>query len=110
MKFLLDENIRKEIKDFLMVSGYNIASVPKGSSDIRIAKIAKLERRIILTHDSDFSNMLLYPPCEYSCIILIKIHPPIADIIITAMKNLFERLPESRIDKKFIILERDNFR
>ena len=109
MKFLIDENIRKEVKDFLIASGHDAISIPKGSSDERLAKIAKSEKRIILTHDVDFSNTWSYPPKEYSGIIRIKIHPPTAEIINHALSAFLKRLSVDEIDKRSFVLEKNNF-
>lgn len=110
MKFLIDENVRKEIIDFIKGLGYDVLLAPQGSKDEEIAKIAKEEDRIILTHDIHFADILAYPPKEFNGIIRIRIHPPNAETIITALKNLLQKLPLSEIDKKLIILEEDGFR
>ena len=109
LKLLIDENIRREVADFLAISGNDIVRVPKGSSDTLIAKIAKNERRIIITHDGDFTNMLSYPPKEYAGIIHIKIHPPKAETIIPALTKLFTKLSVKKFEKKLIILEENTF-
>ena len=85
LKLLIDENIRREVIDFLAASGYDVLCAPKGSSDSVIAKIAKNEKRTIVTHDGDFSNILSYPPKEFAGIIHIKIHPPKAVPTITLL-------------------------
>lgn len=110
MKFLVDENIRKEVKDFLTSLGYDILPAPSGCLDEEIAKIAKEEKRIIITHDIHFSNILEYPPEEFVGIIRIRIHPPSAPAIITALRDLFQKLSPEKMDKKLIILEEDGFR
>ncbi|MBU0896261.1 MAG: DUF5615 family PIN-like protein [Candidatus Omnitrophica bacterium] len=110
MKFLIDENIRREIIDFLAFSGHDILRVPFGSEDKRIAQIAKDTERIMLTHDQHFANILMYPPKEYSGIIRIKIHPPIVPTIINALRDLFQKLSPNQLSEKLVILERDGFR
>lgn len=110
MRFLVDENVRKEVIDFLRSGGHDILVVASGSKDFQIAKIAKETKRVILTHDQHFADILLYPPEEYSGIIRIKIHPPTAPIIISALKDLLKKLTSSQADKKLIILEKNGFR
>ena len=110
MKFLIDENVRKEVIDFIKDLGYDVLMPPSGCSDEEIAKIAKKERIVILTHDVHFANILAYPPNEFFGIIRIKIHPPKAETTINALKNLFNKVPLSEIDKKLVILEKDGFR
>ena len=110
MKFLADENIRREVISFLDSSGYDVVSTLKGSRDSEIAKKARKEKRIIVTHDNDFANRLLYPPAEFSGIVLIKIHPPTKELIIKALKNLFNTLSPSELGRKLVILEPEGFR
>lgn len=110
MRFLIDENVRKEVKDFLESAGHDISIVTAGSEDEKVAQLAKETKRIILTHDQHFADIITYPPQEYSGIIRIKIHPPSAAIIIDALNDLFQKLSPEQIDKKLIILEESGFR
>jgi len=110
MKFLIDENVRNEVKDFLKSNGHDILEAVPASKDETIAKTAKEGKRIILTHDRHFADILMYPPEKYPGIIRIKIHPPSVPIIINALSKLFDKLSGERIDKKLIILEKDSFR
>lgn len=110
MRFLIDENIRKEVVDFLESGGHDVLKVKSGSEDDEIAQIAKETKRIILTHDRHFADMLEYPPEEYSGIIRIRIHPPSASIIISALNDLLHKLTPEQIDGRLVILEGDGFR
>jgi hypothetical protein len=42
-KFLLDENIRIEIKEFLESEGFEVKYVPKGIDNSKVASLAKEE-------------------------------------------------------------------
>ena len=110
MKFLIDENIRKEVIEFIKDLGYDVLISSGGTSDEEVAKIAQKENRIILTHDIHFANILIYPPNQFPGIIRIRIHPPNPEVIISSLKNLFQKLPLSEIDEKLVILEEGGFR
>jgi len=110
MKFLVDENVRKEVIEFLKSFGYEVLLPPSGAEDEEIAQIAKQTKSIILTHDQHFANILMYPPQEFSGIIRIKIHPPKAEDITTALHNLLNKLSYEEINKRLIVLEKDGFR
>ena len=109
MRFLIDENIRKEVVLFLKSAGYDAVKVSFGSKDKEIAKLAKETKRIIVTHDHDFTDVWRYPPSEYPGIIRIKIHPPTAPATIHAMKDLLGRITAEQLEKKLVILEKDGF-
>lgn len=111
LKFLCDENISNAILTSLEKRGFDIKKVKLGLPDSEVALQAKKEKRIILTFDSDFSNILEYPPKSYSGIIRLKIHPPFNDLVIKAFHNLFSKFnkPED-FKRKLFILEKNSFR
>ena len=110
MRFLIDENIRKDVVDFLKSAGHDVLTVAAGSQDGKIAQTAQESKRIILTHDQHFADILMYPPQKYSGIIRIKIHPPVAPVVIHALNDLIHKFTPEQIDKKLIVLEKDGFR
>lgn len=110
MKFLIDENIRKEIIEFLIDKEHDIDVVPSGSKNGEVIKLARNKKRILLTHDVHFSNILLYNPKTSFGIIRIRIHPPDIEKIINALDRLLEEIKGANISGKLIILEEDNFR
>ena len=111
MRFLIDENIRKEATEFLRAAGHDILILPPGSEDKEIAESAKKTKRVILTHDRHFADILMFPPEEYSGIIRIRIHPPTAPAIINSLGHLLRKFNSPlHFDKKLIILEKDGFR
>ena len=95
--------------DFLKSAGHDILRVPPGIEDNRIAKLAKDAERIILTHDSHFSDILMYPPEEFHGIIRIKIHPPTLADIVNALEDLLSKFSQKDFDKKLVILEKEGF-
>ncbi|MEK9153902.1 MAG: DUF5615 family PIN-like protein [Patescibacteria group bacterium] len=108
MRFLVDENVRREVRDFLASIG-SAKYVPHGSSDVVVAHIAQAEHRILVTHDKDFGNALAYPPKRYAGIVIIRIHPPIVGIINGALSILFSRYDEKSLAGRIVILEASGF-
>lgn len=110
MRFLVDENIRNDVKEFLISCGHDVIAVKPGSEDLEIARIAQETKRIILTHDQHFADILMFPPKEYSGIIRIKIHPPSPEIIISALNDFLPKFTPEQLNQKLFILENDGFR
>ncbi len=110
LKLLIDENVRGQVFTFLQDAGYDLKKLPAGVSDSEIAKCAAEEGRVIVTHDLDFSNISVYPPQYYAGIVVLRISPPLANTILTALSNLFRTLKPEEFDKRLIILEPDGFR
>jgi len=110
MRFLIDENVRKEVENFLKAEKHDVLVLPRGSEDKKIAQVAQESKRIIVTHDQHFADILMYPPQKYSGIIRIKIHPPNPATIINALKDLLSKITPEKLDKKLLILEENAFR
>ena len=110
LQFIVDENVRKEVTNFLKAGGHDVLILASGTKDEDIARIGKQTKRIILSHDQHFADILMYPPEEYSGIIRIKIHPPSAPAIISALKDFLSKIGSDKLDKKLVILEEDGFR
>lgn len=58
---LADENFPLDSVDLLQETGFNVLSVSrnyKGISDYKIIELANLERRLILTFDRDFGQLI----------------------------------------------------
>lgn len=110
MRLLADENIPDELVDLLRSRGYDVAAVPPKSKDADIALIAKRERRVLLTQDKDFANIIWYPPETLHGIIRLKFHPPVILDILSALEDLFRRLSSKDLDKRLVILEKNGLR
>lgn len=110
MQFLIDENVRSEVTDFLTREGYDVKVVPHGMKNSNVIDLAQKEKRVLLTHDRHFSNILMYPPHKYHGIIRIKIHPPSVDKTISALRQLLVDVQPEKFDKKLFVLEEDGFR
>lgn len=77
MRFKIDENLSDLVKDYLVSLGHDADTVRdenlNGKPDGDIAKAAQNEKRILISLDSDFANILTYPPSEYYGIIFLKL-------------------------------------
>ena len=86
MQFLLDENANIRLIPFLKNKGHEAVRVPAGFSNGAVFSLAVKERRILITHDADFS---LDPPVfDHSGVLLVKIPPRDFEDI----KSSFEKL------------------
>jgi predicted nuclease of predicted toxin-antitoxin system len=109
IRLLLDENLPKGLVAML-IEQYDCAIVKQGLTNGTIARLAAKEKRIIVTQDKHFANIILFPPEMYCGIIRIKIHPPIIKDILKALEDLFVKLKGKDLNKKLVILEKDEFR
>ena len=56
MKFLLDENIKNELLEFLKHRGFDAIFKPKGLSNGKLAELSKLEKRVLVSNDRHFTD------------------------------------------------------
>lgn len=110
-KVLCDENISGGIYSSLVESGFDVTRVSQGMKDSEIAVLTKKEKRIILTFDSDFANILAYPPKDFYGIIRIKIDPPVNAVVVTALQKVFKALGSMEgFRGKLVVVEAWKFR
>jgi hypothetical protein len=66
MRFKLDENLPIELAVLIRRSGHNAATVLDqglgGAGDSELASLCAKEGRILVTFDTDFSDIRTYPP------------------------------------------------
>ena len=106
MRLLLDENIPGETWDVLRAQGHDVIQVPIRTPDTTIAVLAERKRAVLLTRDRDFLTFL---PSKRVGIIVIRIHPPIAETITHAVSALLAAKPTRWLRGKVLILRRDGF-
>jgi len=110
----MDENIPPAVGRFLRDKGFDVKDARKaglaGASDDVIVSLAREERRVLVTLDKHFTNILVYPPGSHDGIIRIRIHPPLVEDMIKALNQLFQTSDIGIIRGSLIILQREGFR
>lgn len=73
MKFLVDVNIPQSVINTLSNLGHNVKDSKEGlleSPDTDLIKVAKKEKRIILTRDKDFIVLAQFPKYQAATIVI----------------------------------------
>jgi|SRR3989344_1138858 len=99
-KFLLDENVKRELLKFLKNKGFDVILPPKSAPDPNVASISKKERRILVTNDEDFSH---YGKDEIFSIVWLNIPQNDSKALITSFEKLLESFDE--FSGKLIVLK-----
>ncbi len=105
---MIDEDVPVKVMSFLKASAHDTARVTPSSPDAQIARLAKTEKRILITLDKDFTNVSMYPPKELT-IRHVQIHPPAIEIITAALQKLLA-LPVEEIKGLIILRESGHLR
>ncbi len=110
MRFKIDENLPVNCADILLKKGYNAETVIQedlqGATDQTLAEICKLENRILITLDLDFSDIRSYPPGYNPGIIVLRLSEQSIEASESAILRLTLLFPqESPINKLWIVDE-----
>lgn len=92
MQFKVDENLHDEVAGLLRQHGHDAVTVydqqMQGHSDDDVAARCRQEGRTIVTQDLDFSNILMYPPQDYSGIIVLRLHDQSRPSVVKTVSRL----------------------
>jgi len=108
MKFLTDENIALSVMRFIRQKGFDVKDIKEeslqGSSDKDVLMLAKKEKRIILTHDKDFLEIVKSDKTEIEGIILIKCKKQNPENISATLGKLMDSSIIKKIRNNLVIL------
>ena len=101
MKIKLDENIDIRLADLFKRVGHDVSTVNEqglsGKPDQRIFDACRDEKRILVSQDMDFSNVLRFPPDEAHGIVVLRgrdqLFPTTRRLLRTVLALLDEESP-----------------
>lgn len=77
MRFKTDENLRRDVAEFLVQSGHDAARVDEqgltGVADSGVAAVCKVEGRAIVTLDTDFMDVRRFAPEQHAGIVVLRL-------------------------------------
>ena len=114
MKFKTDENIPLEAVDLLRAGGHDAMSVfdqsLSGRPDSRIASMCQQEDRVLITLDTDFSDIRTYRPADYPGLLVLRLPKQSVPEIARVLRRLLEVLKTNDCRGQLWIVERDRIR
>ena len=109
MRFLLDENTHIKLLSWFTQAGYDAMRVPDGLKNGKVIELARKESRVLVTHDKDFADPIVYPTKNHSGIIILRIHPPSLPKTIIGLEALLKGLPEGEFNHRLITLDEQGY-
>ena len=114
MEFKLDENLPCEACRILKDAGHDAVSVLDqllgGYPDTKIAAICKSESRVLVTLDTDFANILAYPPGDFPGIVVIRTDAQAKSVVLAHIRRLVVVLESAAPQGKLWIVESNRIR
>lgn len=116
MRIKIDENMPVDVINVLENAGHDVHSVYtegiEGCSDRQLIAICKKEKRLLITLDNDFSNIIVYPPEKFEGIIILRVENQSKKAIMTLINKLlpFITFNAGDIGGQLWIVEEDRIR
>ena len=108
IKFLVDENVDFPVVQFLRNEGFDVASVAedyRSIDDASILKRAYEEKRIVVTNDKDFGNLVFELNLKAKGIILFRLEDQSSRAKIGALKMVLHAHREKLLDHFIVVTE-----
>ena len=109
-KFLLDENVKRRLASFLSSEGFDVKLAPKGVFNGKLAELSKLEKRILITNDSDFSDSISFPKERVFSVVLLKIPQDKPESFIKSFSKLLKSKSKAEdFEAYLVVLKEEDF-
>ena len=112
IKFIADVNIEKPIVDYLLENGYNVkwvADYDCKMNDEGLIKIANTEKRIIITNDKDFGELIFLQKKVSIGVILLRVKGQISQEKVKLIGKLL-RDYSNKLLNHFVVITKKRIR
>ena len=114
MKFKLDENLPTEACAVLFRAGHDAHTVLQeemgGQPDSKISAVCRSEERILITLDTDFCNILNYPPETHPGIIVIRTLDQSKSSVLRFIERILTAIEAEEIERRLWIVQKGGIR
>jgi predicted nuclease of predicted toxin-antitoxin system len=114
VKFKLDENLSPSLLGMFGAVGHDAHSVVQqglgGQPDERVIDVCRREGRALITLDLDFSNILAYPPANFTGIVVLRLPDQAHVTVKSAIQRVLDLLPQEPIAATLWIVEERRIR
>lgn len=106
MRILADENVEPVVVQWLRSLGYEVASICQqapGINDDDVLALARSERRVLITYDLDFGEIVYRRGMKHTGIILLRLSDPTPTGRLASLQRHWH-LVEPRLPQAFIVV------
>ncbi|MBM4176571.1 MAG: hypothetical protein FJ213_10440 [Ignavibacteria bacterium] len=109
MQFKIDENLPIEIAELLINEGYDAKTVKeeqlRGAKDTVLIDICKMESHVLVTLDTDFSDIRSYPPHEFSGIVVLRVRSQSKRHVLKVFQQIIPLFKQEPLEQQLWIVE-----
>jgi len=112
IKFIADVNVEKTAVDYLLMRGYDIKWIPEYSceiSDEDLLQLANTEKRILITNDKDFGELIFLQKKLSTGIILFRVKGQRPHEKVKLTRKLLQGY-QNKLLHYFIVITKNKFR
>ncbi len=112
IRFLADVNIEKPIVDYLTGKGYDVKWIPDydcAMPDEDLLKRANDDRRLLLTNDKDFGDLVFLQKKLSSGVVLLRVKGQNTELKVSLIKSLLENRSD-KLMNHFTVVTRKKIR
>ena len=112
LKFVLDVGVGNKVGQHLTQRGYDallIASINPSMSDLDILAIAENEKRMVVTMDKDFGELVYHSGKAHSGVLLLRLEDATGDEKVEIMQFIMDNF-SSQIENKFCVFKNGRLR
>lgn len=114
MQFKIDENLPLEIADLLVGASYHAKTVNdqqlQGIKDPILIDVCRTEHRVLVTLDTDFSDIRAYPPEEFTGIIVLRVGSQAKNHVIKVFRSIMPLIGREPLIQHLWIVEETKVR
>ena len=114
MKLLADECLYLLTTIFLRKHGHDVLAIQEtgliGIKNGEVAELANKEKRVLITRDMHFCNILKFPPENHNGIIVLKIRPDNTSLVHDNLINYLKKYAIENIEQTLVIIDHNKFR
>ena len=114
MKLFLDENLSPQHATELRVEGHDAVSVLEvglaGATDEQVLRFAVKNKRVLVTLDADFANVIRFPPEHTLGVVRLKVHPATEERIRQSIRRALLFLQNIDIAGRLAVVDEERIR
>ena len=103
LKFLLDENVKRELLGFLKQQGLDAVFKPKKLSNGTLAEFSRSEHRVLITNDKHFADSSKFPKEKIFGVVWLRISQDKPEVLFNTFSKLLEDKSEPEDFEGFLI-------